>query len=76
MDVTKFTPQQMSSLRKVFHSMNRFMVFLWKIGLGKALNIWPAGFGRIMVIKHRDRKSGRKLDDISKEYRLLHFIMP
>ena len=60
MDVTKFTPQQMNSLRKVFHAMNRFMVFMWKIGLGKAINIWPAGFGRIMVIKHRGRKSGKE----------------
>ena len=60
MDVTKSTPQQMNSLRKVFHTMNRFMVFLWKIGLGKAINIWPAGFGRIMVIKHRGRKSGKE----------------
>ena len=40
--------------------MNRFMVFLWKIGLGKAINVWPAGFGRILVIKHRGRKSGRE----------------
>lgn len=60
MDVTKFTPQQMNSLRKVFHTMNRFMVFIWKIGLGKAMNMWPAGFGRIMVIKHRGRKSGKE----------------
>lgn len=36
------------------------MVFLWKIGLGKAINIWPAGFGRIMVVKHRGRKSGKE----------------
>jgi hypothetical protein len=60
MNVTKFTPQQMNTLRNVFHAMNRFMVFLWKIGLGKAINIWPAGFGRVMVIKHRGRKSGRE----------------
>ena len=60
MDVSKFTPQQMYTLRKVFHSMNRFMVFMWKIGLGRAINIWPVGFGRIMVIKHRGRKSGRE----------------
>jgi deazaflavin-dependent oxidoreductase (nitroreductase family) len=60
MDVTKSTPQQMNSLRKIFHAMNRFMVFMWKIGLGKAINIWPSGFGRIMVIKHRGRKSGKE----------------
>ena len=60
MDVTKSTLQQMNSLRKIFHAMNRFMVLLWKIGLGKAINIWPAGLGRIMIIKHRGRKSGKE----------------
>ena len=60
MDVSKFTQQQMSTLRKVFHSMNRFMVLLWRLGLGKAINVWPAGFGRIMVIKHRGRKSRKE----------------
>jgi hypothetical protein len=60
MNVSNFTPQQMNKLRNVFHSMNHFMVLLWKLGLGKAINIWPAGFGRIMVIKHRGRRSGRE----------------
>src|SRR5512142_3586419 len=60
MDVANFTPQQLNTLRKVFHSLNGFMVFMWKIGWGKAINMWPAGFGRIMVIKHRGRKSGRE----------------
>ena len=60
MDVSNFTPQQMNSLRKTFHGMNRFMVWMWKMGWGRALNIWPAGFGRIMVIKHRGRKSGKE----------------
>lgn len=59
MNDPRFTPQQMNTIRKMFHTMNRFMVFLWKIGLGKAINIWPAGFGRIMVIEHRGRKSGK-----------------
>ncbi len=36
------------------------MVWMWKAGWGKAINIWPAGFGRIMVIKHRGRKSGKE----------------
>jgi deazaflavin-dependent oxidoreductase (nitroreductase family) len=60
MDVTTFTPQQMKTLRKIFRAGNRFMVWMWKLGWGKAINIWPAGFGRIMVIKHRGRKSGRE----------------
>ena len=60
MDISRFSSKQMSTLRKVFQSINRFMVFMWKIGLGKAINIWPAGIGRIMVIKHRGRKSGKE----------------
>jgi deazaflavin-dependent oxidoreductase (nitroreductase family) len=60
MDITNFTPQQLNTLRRVFHAMNHFMVFMWKIGLGKAINMWPTGFGRIMVIKHRGRKSGKE----------------
>src|SRR5512143_1464225 len=60
MDTTKATTQQLNSLRKFFHAMNHFMVFLWKIGLGRAINFWPAKIGRIMVIKHRGRKSGKE----------------
>jgi deazaflavin-dependent oxidoreductase (nitroreductase family) len=60
MDASKSTPLQEVSLRKFFHSMNRFMVFMWKIGMGKMINFWPAVVGRIMVIKHRGRKSGKE----------------
>ena len=60
MDVSKFTPQQLNTLRRVFHAMNPFMVFMLKIGLGWTMNIWPAVSGRIMVIKHRGRKSGKE----------------
>ena len=59
MDVSNFSSKQMNTLRRVFHALNPFMVFMWKIGWGKWINIWPAGFGRIMVIKHKGRKSGR-----------------
>ena len=60
MDVSNFTPKQMNTLRKVFHALNRFMVFMWKIGTGKMINFWPAVVGRIMVIKHSGRKSGKE----------------
>ena len=60
MDVPNFTPSQMNTLRRVFHAGNRIMVWMWKLRLGRFINLWPAGFGRIMVIKHRGRKSGRK----------------
>lgn len=60
LDTPNFTPGQLASLRSFFHSMNRFMVWLWKLGLGPFLNCWPAVGGRILVIRHRGRKSGRE----------------
>jgi deazaflavin-dependent oxidoreductase (nitroreductase family) len=59
-DTTKATPEQLQALRRFFHMMNYGMVFLWKIGMGKLINGWPAVGGRIMVIRHCGRKSGRE----------------
>jgi deazaflavin-dependent oxidoreductase (nitroreductase family) len=55
-----YTEQQMRTLRRFFHTMNGFMVFMWKIGMGRMLNAWPAVIGRIMIIRHRGRKSGKE----------------
>ncbi len=60
LDTPNFTQAQLQSLRRFFHGMNHFMVFMWKIGLGRMMNIWPSVGGRIMVIKHRGRKSGKE----------------
>ena len=60
MDVSNYTQKQMDTLRKVFHALNRFMVWMWKIGMGKMINFWPTVIGRIMVIKHRGRKSSKE----------------
>ncbi len=55
-----YTEKQMRTLRRLFHMMNYFMVLMWKAGLGRMLNCWPAVLGRIMVIRHRGRKSGKE----------------
>ena len=60
LDTPNFTPDQMKRLRRVFHAMNHFMVLMWKLGMGRLVNVWPAVSGRIMVIRHRGRKSGRE----------------
>ncbi len=60
LDTPSYTPAQMSRLRRFFHAMNHFMVFMWKIGMGRMINSWPAGFGRIMVIRHFGRRSGKE----------------
>ena len=48
------------ALKQFFKILNRFMVWMWRLGLGKWINIWPAGIGRIMVLIHTGRKSGLK----------------
>ena len=60
LDTPNYTAAQLERLRRFFHSMNRFMVWMWKIGLGRLMNAWPSVGGRIMVIRHRGRKTGRE----------------
>jgi hypothetical protein len=59
LDTPSYSKQQLGRLRRAFHAMNHVMIFMWKIGMGKLINSWPAVAGRIMVIRHRGRRSGR-----------------
>jgi deazaflavin-dependent oxidoreductase (nitroreductase family) len=47
-------------LQQTFKQFNKFMLLMWRLGLGPWINIWPEGIGRIMVITHTGRKSGLK----------------
>lgn len=60
LNTPEFTPKQMMALRRFFHWMNHFMVLMWKVGLGRAFNAWPAATGSIMVIRHRGRRTHRE----------------
>jgi deazaflavin-dependent oxidoreductase (nitroreductase family) len=53
-------PAVLEVLRQVFKRMNRGMVVLWRLGLGWFAGVWPAGFGRLLVIEHTGRKSGTR----------------
>ena len=53
-------PETLRILRRVFHQMNRAMVLLWRVGLGRLMNVWPQGFGRLLVIEHTGRRSGTR----------------
>jgi deazaflavin-dependent oxidoreductase (nitroreductase family) len=53
-------PLILESLRQFFRRLNRAMVVMWRLGLGRLLNIWPAGFGRFLVIEHVGRRSGTR----------------
>ena len=50
--------QMEEMLSQGFKYFNRFMLLMWRLGLGTWVNIWPAVIGRIMVITHKGRKSG------------------
>jgi deazaflavin-dependent oxidoreductase (nitroreductase family) len=54
------TPRTEYYLKQGFRYLNRFMVLMWRLGLGQFINIWPEGSGRIMVITTTGRKSGLK----------------
>ncbi len=53
-------PQALEFLRHAFHQMNRGMVLLWRLGLGRMAGVWPKGFGRLLVIEHIGRRSGTR----------------
>ena len=54
------TPETEARLRQGFKTFNRLMLLMWRLGLGDWINIWPAVFGRIMVITHTGRNSGAR----------------
>lgn len=47
-------------LQQSFKQFNKFMLLMWRLGLGPWINIWPEGIGRIMVITHTGRRSSLK----------------
>lgn len=47
-------------LRQNFKKGNTLMVWLWRLGLGKHINIAPRYAGHIMVLEHSGRKSGKR----------------
>ena len=58
--MTTINPELENKLRQGFKYLNRFMLLMWRLGLGKWLNMWPAGLGRYLVITHIGRKSGQR----------------
>lgn len=57
---TVTNPATLEALRRFFRQMNRGMVVMWRLGLGRLMNVWPAGFGRMLVIEHVGRRSGNR----------------
>ena len=54
-------PRTEEKLRRGFRRfLNPFMLSLWRLGLGWWFNVWPEFSGRILVIAHTGRKTGRR----------------
>jgi deazaflavin-dependent oxidoreductase (nitroreductase family) len=53
-------PRALELLRHGFHQMNRGMEVVWRLGLGRFADVWPRGFGRLLVIEHTGRRSGAR----------------
>jgi deazaflavin-dependent oxidoreductase (nitroreductase family) len=53
-----FSKQAEDRMRQVFKALNRFMVFLFRLGLGQWLQFWPRVTGQILVLAHTGRKTG------------------
>lgn len=52
-------PQLAKQLRHVwFKNLNKFMLLIWRLGLGWMMNIWPDVFGQILVLTNTGWKSG------------------
>ncbi len=48
-------------LRSGFRLINRWlMIPLWRLGLGRLLNLWPSVGGRTLVLVHTGRRTGRR----------------
>ena len=52
----------------IMKTLNPVNVTLWKLGLGRLFNLWPAVFGRHMVVKHYDHKNGTPI------YTPIHYL--
>lgn len=53
----EMSPESADRLRTVFKALNRFMLLIWRLGLGSWGNRTRFG-GYVMVIKHTGRKTG------------------
>ncbi len=54
MELTQISERR---LRRIFKSVNHFMLLFWRLGLGSWMK-WPELSGAIMVIKHTGCKTG------------------
>jgi len=57
--MTILNPENEEKLRQGFKYVNKAMLYIWRLGLGSWLNLSPKYGGRIMVLVHTGRRSGK-----------------
>lgn len=57
--MTTLTPQTEEQLRQVFKYFNKFVLILWRLGIGPMMGMVPEKTGQFLVIVHTGRKSGK-----------------
>lgn len=57
--MTTLTPQTEQQLRQVFKYFNKFVVILWRLGIGPMMGAYPEKTGQFLVIVHKGRKTGK-----------------
>lgn len=55
-----FEPHVADRMRRLFRAGNHAMVMMFRLGLGPWFLIWPRVTGRVLVVEHRGRTSGRR----------------
>ena len=53
-------PAVLEQLRRSFKVLNRFVVLMWRLGLGRIFGLAPSTIGMVLVLHHVGRKSGRR----------------
>ncbi|MBI5670170.1 MAG: nitroreductase family deazaflavin-dependent oxidoreductase [Chloroflexi bacterium] len=57
--MTTMTPQTEQQLRQLFKVMNKFVILLWRLGIGPSMGMYPEKTGQFLVIVHTGRKTGK-----------------
>lgn len=58
--MTTIDPRVEAALRRMFKHFNPFMIWHWRLGIPGWVNAYPPITGRIMVLTHIGRKSGKR----------------
>jgi deazaflavin-dependent oxidoreductase (nitroreductase family) len=54
-DIVSLSSQD--NFKKLFQVINRLVIFLWRLGLGRMMNAWPDVLGRYLILTHTGRKT-------------------